>query len=120
MVCSFLIQACNLTVEEALQSFAAARPPGVRYVFVLPLVAYLSSPQRLVQARQTMLHCPSNQSKQMPRTTAAGQHVLPQKEDEGHAQHERHIADIADTSIVCETVARGLNSGMQGRERETR
>ena len=31
VVCSYLIQACGLSVEAALASFAAARPPGVKH-----------------------------------------------------------------------------------------
>ena len=31
MVCSYLCQACGLSVEQALESFAAARPPGVKH-----------------------------------------------------------------------------------------
>ncbi|KAL4422635.1 hypothetical protein ABPG75_008832 [Micractinium tetrahymenae] len=31
VVCSYLCQACGLTVEQALESFAAARPPGVKH-----------------------------------------------------------------------------------------
>jgi hypothetical protein len=30
-VCSFLCQACGLTVDQALESFAASRPPGVKH-----------------------------------------------------------------------------------------
>jgi len=31
VLCSYLIQVCNFSVQEALDSFAAARPPGVRH-----------------------------------------------------------------------------------------
>lgn len=31
VVCSYLIEHCGLTVDEALQSFAASRPPGVKH-----------------------------------------------------------------------------------------
>ena len=31
VVCSYLCQACGLSVEQALESFAAARPPGVKH-----------------------------------------------------------------------------------------
>eukprot|EP00887_Chlorella_sp_A99_P000324 scaffold13.g324.t1 len=31
VVCSYLCQACGLTVQQALDSFAAARPPGVKH-----------------------------------------------------------------------------------------
>ncbi|KAK9863661.1 hypothetical protein WJX84_000231 [Apatococcus fuscideae] len=31
VICSYLIQACGLSVEAALASFAAARPPGVKH-----------------------------------------------------------------------------------------
>lgn len=31
MVCSYLCQACGLSVDQALESFAAARPPGVKH-----------------------------------------------------------------------------------------
>lgn len=31
VVCSYLCQACGMTVPEALESFAAARPPGVKH-----------------------------------------------------------------------------------------
>ena len=31
VVCSYLVQACGLTVDEALEAFAAARPPGVKH-----------------------------------------------------------------------------------------
>lgn len=31
VVCSYLCQACGLTVDQALESFAAARPPGVKH-----------------------------------------------------------------------------------------
>ncbi|KAK9817058.1 hypothetical protein WJX72_008938 [[Myrmecia] bisecta] len=31
VVCSYLIEACNMTAEQALDSFSAARPPGVKH-----------------------------------------------------------------------------------------
>ena len=31
VLCAYLIQVCGLTVDEALASFAAARPPGVKH-----------------------------------------------------------------------------------------
>ena len=31
VVCSYLVQACGLAVDEALEAFAAARPPGVKH-----------------------------------------------------------------------------------------
>ena len=32
VLCSYLVQVCNLSVQEALDSFAVARPPGIRSV----------------------------------------------------------------------------------------
>lgn len=31
VLCAYLIQVCGLMVDEALASFAAARPPGVKH-----------------------------------------------------------------------------------------
>lgn len=44
VLCAYLIQVCGLTVEDALGSFAAARPPGVKHekfvAEVLPILGH--------------------------------------------------------------------------------
>lgn len=75
VVCSYLCQACGLTVDQALESFAAARPPGVKHErFVRELyarrvaawrAACLSRDHRM-QCTAGMSCCPLPSSKPCP------------------------------------------------------
>lgn len=57
VLCAYLIQVCGLSVDEALVSFAAARPPGVKHekfvAEVPPISSYSAWVWRLGVTRQS-------------------------------------------------------------------
>lgn len=101
VVCSYLCQACGMTVAQALESFAAARPPGVKHMkFVDELYARYGG-------RDIELSLPAPGSENFPKEDILDEQTSGKPKS---IQKASANADVADSTRVRESPEQPLMS----------